>query len=413
MNRGVRFATTADEPEDPHVNRDELFHIVRDGEYVDAKKVLSQADMSWRHTALRQNFLFFIAARRRRGSELLAKQCVAMGVNLEEVDVYGQTPLFWAASRGNMAVVDFLLRLGFEVNYRDYARKTALFFAIEKKHFDVADFLIERAASIMVRSKEQITPQSMLKAVNHKAPQRKRKWASPTPSCVCPGAATRSRFARWESAQEEPEPLIERREDNVVLENHQYFVCSTVTGCAKRLRCSELEFAADHAHLHQDTTWYGTLTTEQAEAFVNVNTEDEDIRLKVIEEMATGGRPSAFTLPAVSQQTHTVAGYVHASFADQTLVIKHAKVDRPHQGRGLGGLLIQAAEKHAQKLGAGIATVKLSVLETNEPARKCYAKSGFQCCGESPSIFPPCNCPEDSCHCANKIKWLSMEKRVA
>ena len=76
-----------------------------------------------------------------------------MGVNLEEEeDVHGQTPLFYAAARGNMAVVKFLLNLGFEINYRDNARKTALFFAIEKGHLEVADYLIERAASIWVRS---------------------------------------------------------------------------------------------------------------------------------------------------------------------------------------------------------------------------------------------------------------------
>ena len=220
INQQVRFATMANES---NASRDRLFEIVRDGSYAEAKKVLSEAHMTWRHTALRQNFLFFIAARRRRGSEMLAKQCVGMGVNLEEVDVYGQTPLFWAAARGNMVVVNFLLQLGFEVNYRDYARKTALFFAIENGHLDVADFLIERAASIQVRSKEQKTPQTMLKALNHKAPQKKRKWVSPTPSCVCTGAATRSRFAQWEWAQEESEPvIIERSEDNVLLESQQY-----------------------------------------------------------------------------------------------------------------------------------------------------------------------------------------------
>ena len=74
-----------------------------------------------------------------------------------------------------MVVVNFLLQLGFEVNYRDYARKTALFFAIENGHLDVADFLIERAASIKVQSKEKKTPLSMLKALNHKAPQNQEK----------------------------------------------------------------------------------------------------------------------------------------------------------------------------------------------------------------------------------------------
>ena len=196
-------------------------------------------------------------------------------------------------------------------------------------------------------------------------------------------------------------------------EQPRYFVCSTATGCSKRLRCSEVEFAADHANLHQETAWYANLTTEQAATLVNIKTDDEEHRLKVIEALASGGHPSSFTLPAVSKQTRNLAGYVHASVADNTLTIKHCKVDRPHQGRGLGGLLIEAAERRTEHLGAAVSKVQLTVLETNEPARKCYAKSGFQVCGESPSIFPPCNCPEDSCHCANKIKWLSMEKRVA
>ena len=128
-------------------------------------------------------------------------------------------------------------------------------------------------------------------------------------------------------------------------------MCSTARGCAKRLRCSEVEFAADHVHLHQNTTWYSNVTTEQAATFVNIKTDDEQNRLKVIEALASGGRPSSFTLPAVSKQTRTLAGYIHASFADQTLTITHCKVDRPHQGRGLGGLLIEAAEKRAENLG--------------------------------------------------------------
>ena len=112
IHQEVRFVAMTEQAEVSNVNRDRQFETVRDGEFAEAKKVLSTADMTWRHSALRQNFLFFVAARRRRGSELLAKQCVAMGVDLEEEDVHGQTPLFWAAARGNMAVVKFLLNLG-------------------------------------------------------------------------------------------------------------------------------------------------------------------------------------------------------------------------------------------------------------------------------------------------------------
>ena len=144
-----------------------------------------------------------------------------MGVDLEEKDVHGQTPLFYAAARGNMAVVKFLLNLGFEINYRDNARKTALFFAIEKRHLEVADYLVERAASTWVRS-SNVTPHSMLKKLGHKPPERKRKRASPTPSCVCPGATARSRFAEWEWKYDETEPQIDRTEDNVLVETPQY-----------------------------------------------------------------------------------------------------------------------------------------------------------------------------------------------
>ena len=221
IHQEVRFVGMTEQAEVSNVNRDRQFEIVRDGEFAEAKKVLSTADMTWRHSALRQNFLFFIAARRRRGSELLAKQCVAMGVDLEEEDVHGQTPLFWAAARGNMAVVKFLLNLGFEINYRDNARKTALFFAIEKAHLEVADYLIERGASTWVRS-SNVTPHSMLKKLGHKPPERKRKRASPTPSCVCPGATARSRFAEWEWKYDETEPQIDRTEDNVLVETPQY-----------------------------------------------------------------------------------------------------------------------------------------------------------------------------------------------
>ena len=224
VKQGVRFATMADEPEDDETSRNRLFEIVRDGDYVDAKKALATADMAWRHSALQQNFLFFIAARRRRGSESLARQCIVMGLNLEELDKHGQTPLFWAAARGNIVMVKFLMNLGFEVNFRDFARKSALFFAIENGHLDVADYMIERAASILIQSSDKKTPQSMLKAMNHKAPSRKRPHVSPTPNFACPGAATRSHFAQWEwaGAQEETDPIIEKKEDNVLVENQQY-----------------------------------------------------------------------------------------------------------------------------------------------------------------------------------------------
>ena len=60
---------------------DELFITVRDGELAEAREALEKADMSWLHSTFRQNMLF-LWSRRRRGRELLAKDCIRKGSTL-------------------------------------------------------------------------------------------------------------------------------------------------------------------------------------------------------------------------------------------------------------------------------------------------------------------------------------------
>ncbi|CAE7318327.1 unnamed protein product, partial [Symbiodinium sp. KB8] len=266
------------------------------------------------------------------------------------------------------------------VNYRDLNRKTALFFAIGNKHWEVANCLIERGASLDVRSASGQTPRSLLKAANRKIPERKRKRASPTPDSACPDAPTRIRFALWEWGQEDSDPQIDRTADNVVTENAEFYICEKVTGCSKRIRRMEREFCADHAHLHDNQNWYKALEPKNAANLVNVCVDDDKKYVNGIERLASAACPSGFTLPAVSRETRTVAGYVHATFDSEILKIRQCKVGRDHQGKGLGGLLLQAAEERARKLGSSFRTVKLTVLDSNEPAKKCYAKAGFNAC---------------------------------
>ncbi|CAE7705328.1 unnamed protein product [Symbiodinium sp. CCMP2592] len=370
--------------------RDWLFETVRDGDLAEAKEALAKVNMSELHSSLKQNALFFVAARRRRGCVLLAKLCIRQGVDLEQVDTNQQTPLFWAAASGNLAMLEFLLNFGFEVNFRDLNRKTALFFAISYKHWEAVNFLIERGASLDVRSTSGQKPRSMLKSAQHEIPERKRKRAPPAPASACPSAPTKIRFALWEWGDEDSDPLIERTSENVVVEN------------AERM---EREFCSDHAHLHEHHQWYNGLEPQQAAGLVNVSFKDEKSYLQRIDELATASCDAGFTLPAVSRETRTVAGYVHATFDSETLKIKQCKVDRPHQGKGLGGLLLQAAEERARNLGASFCKVKLTVLDSNEPAKKCYAKAGFNVFTRRPSIFPPCSCPEGQCG-HQKMQWL-------
>ena len=73
-------------------------------------------------------------------------------------------------------------------------------------------------------------------------------------------------------------------------------------------------------------------------------------------------------------------------------------VDRADQGKGLGGLLLQAAEERARKC----------VLGSNEPAKKCYARAGFNVCSSRRSQFPPCSCGAGPCG-HKKMHWLEMQ----
>ncbi|CAE7836624.1 unnamed protein product [Symbiodinium sp. CCMP2592] len=392
------------------VNRDRLFFKVRDGAFSEARKALEGAKIEWKHSSLEQNFLFFAAARVRPGSEQLAKLCVKMGVDLAETDKHQQTPLFYAASRGNATMVTFLLNLGFEPNFQDNIKETPIFYAVRHGHKEITSLLIERGASLDVVSTAGLSPRNMLSDSQPDMLQttRKRK-AADSPDVSCPGASARSLLTKWEwgqdeeeEPQDEKEPVLEKASVDIVAENDEYYVCAAVHNCAKRLRRSEREFAGDHAHLHTGHPWYGELQLKDASSLVGVPLVLTNNRLAAIENLASGKCTNQFTLAAVSASTNTIAGYVFASFTTDVLDIGHCKVDRSHQGKGLGGLLLQAAETNARNKGSDHSTVKLSVLETNEAAIKCYCKAGFKTTETSPSSFPPTAC--------TKIQWLRMEK---
>ncbi|CAE7325281.1 unnamed protein product [Symbiodinium sp. CCMP2456] len=209
---------------------------------------------------------------------------------------------------------------------------------------DVVNVLIEHGASVLVKSKRSNpTPRDLLKAQRrHVQETRKRSRPSPTPQSSCPGAAARSRFAifEWQTENSMHEPIIDKSQHSTVVENEDYWVCESVKDCAKRLRRSEREFAVDHANLHSEMPWCETLTTKDAATLVGVVVDDkaEDKHVACVEELASALKPSSFTLTAVSQTTNMD---VYSKYEEQELTIGQVKVDRGHQGKGLGGLLLQ------------------------------------------------------------------------
>ncbi len=68
------------------------------------------------------------------------------GAELESKDVHGQTPLMWAAKRGNLEVVQSLVAHGAELNAQDERERTALLLAGASGNTNIVQLLIKRGA---------------------------------------------------------------------------------------------------------------------------------------------------------------------------------------------------------------------------------------------------------------------------
>ena len=99
-------------------------------------------------------------------------------------------------------MVRFLLNHGFEVNFA--WSETAVFNATPSKHSDIVRLLTEHGANLDAKSDLRVAPRRLLRDQSEELLSLNRKRsASDLPDCVCPRAATRSRFAHWEIEEEE------------------------------------------------------------------------------------------------------------------------------------------------------------------------------------------------------------------
>lgn len=87
------------------------------------------------------------------------------GVDPNETDASGATPLFDAAWRGHLAIVQSLVEHGAEVNVQDAVGRTALRYSIwdgwqipEVDRFEVAEYLIQQGANVDQIAADGYTP---------------------------------------------------------------------------------------------------------------------------------------------------------------------------------------------------------------------------------------------------------------
>ncbi len=90
-------------------------------------------------------------------------------------------------------------------------------------------------------------------------------------------------------------------------------------------------------------------------------------------------RPDALRLPLVAERDGAVVGYLMAWRAADELHILNLAVDAAERRRGVGERLL--AEAIAEGTARAMALVTLEVRESNEPARRFYARHGFVAMG--------------------------------
>lgn len=89
--------------------------------------------------------------------------------------------------------------------------------------------------------------------------------------------------------------------------------------------------------------------------------------------------PDALRLPLVAEHEGEVVGYLMAWRAGDELHILNLAVDGPQRRRGVGERLL--TEAIAEGAAREMAVVTLEVRESNEPARRFYARHGFVAMG--------------------------------
>ena len=120
-----------------------------------ADEQLSPADRAWRDAVNKStnnfsNDRFVLAAR--YGQRSLVRYMLQSGVDVNAVDVYGDTALISAAGGGHLAVVGDLLVAGADIDTVNDAGHTALMNAAMKGRADVVELLLDEDADIAVET---------------------------------------------------------------------------------------------------------------------------------------------------------------------------------------------------------------------------------------------------------------------
>ena len=131
----------------------------------------------------------------------------------------------------------------------------------------------------------------------------------------------------------------------------RWVCCAAHSGFFGRATSKEREQVLAHSDLFVGTAWYPEVEPHHWCKAVGIRREDSPGYIDAIAANLAGKNPSAFTLAAIEKSRNKIAGYVFCCVPDndspETLSVGHLKVDSEYQRRGVGTMLLAAAEIHA------------------------------------------------------------------
>eukprot|EP00397_Hematodinium_sp_SG-2012_P020205 GEMP01020803.1.p1 GENE.GEMP01020803.1~~GEMP01020803.1.p1 ORF type:complete len:469 (+),score=90.77 GEMP01020803.1:375-1781(+) len=389
----------------------ELCSFVRDkpvGAVLKGIDKLREAEQRWRHlhpgrapaNALRQvqdtqNIAFFAAARQRDsgGSHRILKKLQDIGLQLNMIDYFKQTPLFYAAREYNCESIKLLVQAGCRVEQVDSNNQTCLYYGVREPTCGGIP-RAKRPANIKRRKETAELLISLECPTETRDCCKKRvfEYADDSPELqriVRQGNANRKGVKRSLPRGADREWLLafDASRDGPGSSKLEYGIRYAEAEDVAQLGELEDEFISDHQDILEKL--FGERPPNHAACLsLGLNVHPKG-RRNTISSIASKTDKIARTLTAVERDTGVVAGYLYfkckSTKDGRNVEISHLKVRNSHRRRGIGRELIRGVTQHLLQNGLEDHTrdMRLSVFDTNAPAISMYESIGFKQTGAS------------------------------
>eukprot|EP00930_Biecheleria_cincta_P041887 TRINITY_DN2878_c0_g1_i1.p1 TRINITY_DN2878_c0_g1~~TRINITY_DN2878_c0_g1_i1.p1 ORF type:complete len:545 (+),score=67.41 TRINITY_DN2878_c0_g1_i1:103-1737(+) len=405
---------------------------------------------------LHQTPLFFAA---REGNTECATFLIHSRCEVNHRDRDGQTALFYAFRSGQIECVHQLVQCKADIGVKDSKQRSAISFATNNLKIELERSLKSQngpdapghpdpggrkapaslTSSSNVRAshlasdpkrRRLISQSSDSENGNHKTKPRQGlrsmiEWFE-TRTRLCSGiadgdlpnhcivATSRAGQRTMTTRRGNQVALAAAAHGKMLVEAGRYHVRVPPVSRAARLRELECEFVLDHCEMFRQESWHESLQPSEWCGLVNVLYND-DRALQAITNILAGQTPGHQTLECVYSRPDgnpgsndfggpKTVGYVHVYCANGHLDISHLKVERIHQRKGLGSLLLAASVKRAEQLGWDAKDLRLVAVSHNTAAVSLYKKLGFR---ELSTMHKPVRSSMDA-----KVDWLQMGREL-